>query len=285
VTQRFALMLAVVVPACTAETETPTSVMFVADRSADRIVRFDTASGEYLGEVTYVDRPSSMRLGPDGMLYVAGFGVSEILRVDPAGAPPTRFFRNTEILEEPVEVLFRGGELVVLGHDTHNAIVIDPNGAMTHDIGYPDMRGAHDFGFANNGLLYVATEHDVVLKSAIQVWDVATGALVEHFGTLAQVRNASGIVAIDDSIYVTDYERGWLLHFDTVRHPNAIAVGLVHPIALELGPDGMFYVADERGIHRIARDGTYQSLVVPVGEHLVGPRGMTFATVDELGWR
>jgi sugar lactone lactonase YvrE len=256
--------------------------MFVADRSADRIVRFDGVTGDFLGELAAVDRPSSMRLGPDGALYVAAFGGSEILRFDArTGAAQARFFRNTEILEEPVELLFRGRELVVLGHDTQNAIVIDPSGTMVKDVGYPDMRAAHDFAFGDDGLLYVATQHDVVLGSAIQVWDVATGAMIDRFGTLAQIANATGIVAAGGMLYVTDYERGRLIELDAERRPHVIAVGLVHPISVELGPDGVFYVADERGIHRIARDGAYLSLFAPVGEHLVGPRSVTFALRDE----
>src|SRR6185503_8108354 len=112
-----------------------------ADRGANRIVEFDGLTGDWGRDVTSVDRPSSVRLGPDHGLYIAAFGRSEILRID-AGAQHS-FFQDTEILEEPVELIFRGRELVVLGHDTHNAIVIDPTGTMTHDVGYPDMRGAH----------------------------------------------------------------------------------------------------------------------------------------------
>lgn len=257
--------------------------MFVADRTADRIVSFDGATGEWLADVASVDRPSSVRLGADRMLYVAGFGGSEILRVDPhANTVVGSFYKDTEVLEEPVELIFDGPELVVLGHDTHNAIVIDPSGAMVHDVGYPDMRGAHDFTFGRGGLLYVATEYDVVLGTALQAWDVTSGAMVHHFGTLDQIANATGIVAIDDDLYVTDYERGTLLRWDGNDQPHVLATGLVHPISIELGPDGRFYVIDERGIHRMARDGSYEALAVPIGEHLVGPRSATFVLVDEL---
>jgi hypothetical protein len=209
-------------------------------------------------------------------MYVAGFGDSEVLRVDIAARSVTdSFYRNTEILEEPVELIFRGPELVVLGHDTHNAIVIDPSGTMVYDVGYPDMRGAHDFAFGADGFLYVATEHDVTLGTALQVWQVETGAMIHHFGTLDQIANATGIVAIDGDLYVTDYERGTLLRF-TAGEPHVIARGLVHPIAIELGPDGWFYIADDRGIHRYERDGSYVELFIARGEHLVGPRSVTF---------
>jgi DNA-binding beta-propeller fold protein YncE len=255
-------------------------MMFVADRTANRIVQFDGVTGEWLGDVATVDRPSSVRFGPDRKLYVAAFGGSQILRFDPSARSTTaRFFQDTDILEEPVELLFQGSELVVLGNDTQNAVVIDASGTMVRDIGYPDMRGAHDFAFAANGLLYVATEHDVELGTAVQVWDVATNTMVHRFGTLAELANATGIVAVDDELYVTDYERGRLIRFrgDT---PEVIADGLVHPISIELGPDDRFYVTDERGIHRFERDGSYVSLFI--GEHLVGPRSVTFVLVDEL---
>jgi hypothetical protein len=247
--------------------------MFVADRTADRISSFDGLTGEWLGDVASVERPSSVRFAPDGTMYVAAFGRSEILTVE-RGAT-TRFFQDTQILEEPVELIFRGSELVVLGHDTRNAVVIDPTGTMVHDVGYPDMRAAHDFAFADDGLLYVATGHDVELGTAIQAWDVTTGAMVDNFGTLDQIANATGIVAVDDDLYITDYERGSLLRF-TAGVPTVIATGLVSPIAIERGPDGLFYIADERGIHRYELDGTYAELFIARGEHLVGPRSMTF---------
>ncbi|HEY5946243.1 MAG TPA: hypothetical protein VIV40_12160 [Kofleriaceae bacterium] len=277
---RRALVAFVVIAGCGDNAApAPASVMFVADRTANRILQFDGVTGEFGGEVATVDRPSSVRFGPDHQLYVAAFGGSEILRIE-AGAP-TGFFRDTEILEEPVELIFRGPELVVLGHDTHNAVVIDPDGAMTHDVGYPDMRGAHDFVFGDDGLLYVATEHDVSLGTAIQIWDVQAGTMVGQLGTLDQLANATGIANVDGQLYVTDYERGRILRFDGDA-PVVIADDLVHPISIELGPDGLFYVIDARGIHRYAQDGTYVSLFVPIGDHLVGPRSATFVLRADL---
>ncbi len=277
------LLFLVVLAACADEASPPASILYVADRGANRIASFDGVTGEWLGDVASVDRPSSMRLGPDGMLYIAAFGGSQVLRVAPqAAAEPGRFYQDTEVLEEPVELIFRGSELVVLGHDTHNAVVIDPGGAMVHDVGYPDMRGAHDFVFGSDGLLYVATGHDVSLGTAVQVWDVELGTMVDRFGTLDQLANATGIAAVGDELYVTDYERGLLLGFDAAHEPRVLAEGFVHPIAVELGIDGMCYVIDERGIHRLELDGSYVALVVPAGEHLVGPRSATFVPRDQV---
>jgi streptogramin lyase len=256
--------------------------MFVADRTANRILELDGVTGELIAEVASVDRPSSVRLGPDGKLYVAAFGGSEILRFDPAArTTAARFYQDTEILEEPVELLFRDRELVVLGHDTANAVFIDPAGAMVHDVGYPDMRGAHDFTFGPDGLLYVATEHDVSLGTAIQVWDVEAAVMVRHFATLDQLANATGIVEVGGDLYVTDYERGKLIRF-TDDVPTVIARNIMHPIAVELGPDGRLYVIDERGIHRFELDGSYDKLFVASGENLLGARGLSFALVDDL---
>lgn len=276
------MLLLASIAACGDNIEPPASVMFVADRTANRIVRFDGVTGDWLGELAAIDRPSSVRLGPERMLYVAGFGDSAIVRIDArTGAPSGMFFQDTEILEEPVELVFRGAELVVLGHDTHNAIVIDPSGAMVHDVGYPDMRGAHDFVFGPGDLMYVATQYDVTLGSAIQVWDLALGAMVDRFASLDQLANATGIATVDDALYITDYERGQLVRFSG-HAMEILADDLVHPIGLELGPDGLLYVIDDRGIHRYATDGSYVSLFAAIGEHLVGPRSATFVLVGDL---
>jgi sugar lactone lactonase YvrE len=252
------------------------AVMFVADRTADRIVRFDAETGAFEGELVAIDRPSSVRLGDDGALYVAGFGDSEVIRLDAStGALLGQVFRDTTILEEPVELVFHDGDLVVLGHDTHNAIVIDPTGSAVHDVGYPEMRGAHDFVFGPDGLLYVATEHEPAFGTAMQIWDVEAGALVGRFGTLDQLANATGVAIAGDALYVTDYERGALLRFDGDR-PTVLATDLTHPIALEPGPDGLLYVVDDTGIHRYTLDGGRVETVVARSPDLVGPRSLTF---------
>lgn len=257
--------------------------MFVADRTADRIVRFDGVSGAYEGEVVAIDRPSSTRLGTDGALYVAGFGRSEIVRVDPhTGAILDRFYRDTTVLEEPVELLFRAGQLVVLGHDTKNAVVIDPSGTMVTDLGYPDMRSAHDFAFASDGLLYVATGHDVSTGSALQAWDLERGVLVDRFGGLDEVANATGIVAVGEDLFVTDYERGTLLRVAPDRSITVVTTGLVHPISVELGLDDSLYLIDDWGIQRFDQDGAFLQLLVPRSANLVGARSLTLVPRDAL---
>jgi sugar lactone lactonase YvrE len=276
------LAIAILGAACSNATSSPPSVMFVADRTANQIVRFDGETGAFEGVVAEIDRPSSTRLGPDGALYVAGFGDSNIVRVDPwTGADLGELYRDTAVLEEPVELMFEGPELYVLGHDTHNAIAIEPGGTMIHDVGYPDMRGAHDFVFGPDGLLYVATEHDASTGMAMQVWNVELGDMVARFGTLDQLANATGIALVGNQLYVTDYERGTLVRFDSrCERADVLVDDLAHPISLELGPDGLLYVIDDAGIQRFTIEGDRAGLVVPRGEYLVGPRSLTFVTSD-----
>ena len=52
--------------------------MYIADRGANRVARFDGVTGEYLGALAENDRPSSVRPGPDGALYVASFGDRDV---------------------------------------------------------------------------------------------------------------------------------------------------------------------------------------------------------------
>jgi hypothetical protein len=277
VTRRFAFVAITLLGACIDLDEPPPSpsVMYIADRGANRVTRFDGVTGEYLGELAMNDRPSCVRPGPDGALYVASFGDSEVTRIDPTtGETLGLFYKDTNILEEPVELLFRGSELVVLGNDTNNAIVIDASGTMIHDVGYPDMRGAHDFVFGDDDLLYVATEHDVSTNSTMQVWDVASGTQLGTFGSLDQIANASGIALVDGALLVTDFERGTLLRFDG-HVPTVLATGLKHPVALELGLDGMLYIADETGVVRYTRKGVRDGMFIAKGPHFVSARSLT----------
>src|SRR5688572_25435870 len=106
---------------CSESGSTATS-LFIADYAADAIVQFDGTSGALIGVFASgveqrVDRPASVQRGPDGNLYTAGFGRGDVVRYDlSSGEMMDVFFADTTLLEEPVELLFHGDELLVLGN-------------------------------------------------------------------------------------------------------------------------------------------------------------------------
>ena len=275
-------VIGICLAACTSE---PTSIeedVFVADWGADAIVRYDGVTGELVGVFAAgselrVDRPASVRRGPGDQLYSAGFGRGDVVRYDLAsGAMMDVFYRDTTLLEEPVELAFAGDELVVLGNDTANLVVLAPNGTVARTFGYPIMRGGHDFAIAE-GQVFVATDSHPELGHAIQVWDLASGTLVRSFGAYDELASATGIAVHDGIVYACDYQLDRVVRYDAATGASlGMLVELAEPISLEVGPDGALYVLDADGIQRLDREtGEYLGRLVDT-TGLEYPRSFTF---------
>lgn len=272
---------------CAADPEVPApdATLFVTDRGGNAILRYDAISGAFedvfaAGGDAHVDRPSSVRIGPDGQLYLAAFGKGEIVRYDATStAMMGVFYADTAELEEPVELLFHGDELVVLGNDTNNVVVLDAAGALVQNFGAPDMLGAHDMAIGPDGMLYVGLPSSVERGTALQVWDLATGTMRRDFGTYDQLASATGIAFGDGMIYVADHERDQIVQFDAESGgPRGALVtdGLVAPISVDVGLDGALYIVDADGVKRFA-DGTLSTFIRAGDGHLIAPRSVTFA--------
>lgn len=283
---------------CAACRPRPPSTLFLTDRGGDSILRYDGVTGQFddvfaSGLADRIDRPSSVRLGPSGHLYLAGFGRGDIVRFDVAsGAMMDVFYWDTTLLEEPVELMFRGDDLLVLGNDTQNAVVIDAGGMATRSFGYPDMRAAHDFVMTpDESTVFVATDTHPHFGSSLQVWDAATGALVRHFGSASELASATSVALGGDGLlYACDYERGQIVRFDPATGAlvgtvvDATSGLLDAPVSIDFGPDGALYALDRAGIHRIDPDtGEELSLLIAVGDgHNEAPRSFTFATTTAI---
>lgn len=294
----IALFIAILAPGCDEIATSPPpppalppSTLYITDYGANAIFRY-RGDGEFLGVFAAgaeqrVDRPARVRLGPRGALYAAGFGRGDVVRYDAeSGAMRDVFFWDTTLLEEPVDLVFAGSELVVLGNDTRNAVVIDAGGAAMREFGAPTMRGAQAFLLAG-GELFVATESHPELGSAIQVWDLASGALVRHFGGYGDLAYPTGLaLGPDGLLYVSDFERDRVLRFDpaTGESRGIFLDSVASPTELAFGPDGALYVLDAIGLHRFdAATGAYGALVASVGDgHLERPLSFLFVTDEAL---
>lgn len=274
--------------ACTAEPDSATTTtLFISDYRANAIVRYDGATGELIdvfaeGLEQRIDRPANVKRGPDGRLYATNFGRGDVSRwnLDSATMMDV-FYWDTRLLEEPVELEFRGDHLFVLGNDTKNLVEIDREGRFVRELGYPTMRGAQDF-VLHGELAYVATETHPTLGSAIQVWDLGTGMLSRSFATYDQVAFGSGLVLHDGVLYVTDFERGTVTAFDPQTGDSRgviVEAGLDLPVEIDIGPDGKLYVLDLHGLHRFELDGTSLGRFVDVADGVLArPLGFAFIT-------
>jgi len=260
----------VAVVGCAAEPPAP-STLLISDYRANAIFRYDGVTGEFLGTFAHgseqrVDRPAGVRLGPDDQLYTAGFGRGEVVRYDlHSGRMMDVFYWDTALLEEPVELVFEGDELVVLGNDTANLVVLGPDGSVARTFGYPLIRGAHDF-VIDRGRVLVATE------PAIQIWDLASGTQVGELGR-GDLVLATSIATRGDTIYVADWERDQIVTFPDGR---VLVDGLRDPISIDIF-DGELYVLDATGMQRFdAETGDHLSQLVARDDRLLWPRAFTF---------
>jgi DNA-binding beta-propeller fold protein YncE len=174
------------------------------------------------------------------------------------------FYWDTTLLEEPVELQFSGDELVVLGNDTNNMVVLAPDGSLARTFGYPLIRAAHDFAI-DNGRVLVATE------PAIQIWDLASGTQIGELGR-GDLSLATSIATDGTTIFVADWERDAIMRF-----PGGLLVeGLHDPISIDLF-DGDLYVLDATGVQRFDADtGEHLGTLVPRDDRLQYPRAFTF---------
>jgi len=226
---------------------------------------------ELLGE------PSSVRRGPDDALYVTTYSPSGVTRL--FGGEATTFFTDS-YLEEPVELAFRGEELFVLGNDTGNVVVADGTGQMQRELGYPEMRNAHDMAFGPDGLLYVATSFSVALEGGVQRWDVDSGELVGVLASEGEVGRATGLAFDDEGwLYVADSMRGTVVRFaaESGTMDRVVVDGLEQPVSLAVAA-GELYVADRAGVHRFDADGGERLGDVLASDEVERVRGVSLAT-------
>lgn len=285
--------------ACAACHAAAPSTLFVSDRGISQVLRYDGDTGAFedvfASAVDRIDRPAGVRLGPSGHVYVAGFGRGDIGRHDPrSGDRRDVFYADTTLLEEPLDLVFRGSELLVLGNDTGNLVGLDAAGRVTRELGYPDMRSAKDLTLAPDArTVYVGVDSSIGGAAnpsggtAIQRWDVDTGVLLGTFGTSAELASATSLALRDDgTLYVADWDRGQVLRYVAATGQlvdvvvEAASGTLQAPVALDLGPDGALYVLDDLGIHRLDPDtGSELGLIVATGDgHNVRPRAFTFVS-------
>lgn len=271
----------------TAEPAATDVALWLADRDAGAVLRVGAIDGqiEVLADVTQLGplvlgEPSSVRRGPDDALYVTTYSPSGVTRMAEGDA---QSFFSDSYLEEPVELAFRGDELFVLGNDTGNVVVVDADGQFVRELGYPEMRNAHDMAFGPDDLLYVATSYSVALEGGVQKWDVDAGALVDVLASEEEMGRATGL-AFDEGgwLYVADSMHGTVARFDPDggSFEAIVAEGLDQPVSLAVVGREMF-VADRAGVHRFDVVSGERLDSIVGSDQVERVRGVSLATVAQ----
>lgn len=251
---------------CTDEALVEPGVLLIADRDTNAITRWASGSGAGLGDFisaadAVADAPTGITFRDDGQAFVVNFRRGEVVEYDGfSGSFHRVFFHDSWFLQEPVAARFRNGDLFVLGNDTHSLVVLDRQGEVIAEIGWPDIRFAHDFRFGPDRLVYVATSWDSMQAGMVQVWDAEANRQVTTFGAPGELDEATALTfGPDGYLYVSDALSDRIVRFDPstgymVDTFIDAASGLEQPRALDFGAGGDLYVISGRDVLRF--DGT-----------------------------
>jgi len=181
----------------------PDGNLYVASFDNDRVLRYDGATGAYLGPFVApgsgnLDGPDAgMCFGPDGHLYVPSFFNHRVLRYDGAtGAFLDRFLApNAGGLRNPRMLLFRpSGELWVSSWGSNAVLAFDASGGFLRTL----LTTTRPTGFAlglHDGDLYVTSDQ----TDRVERFDLFTGTRIEVF--------AGSGAGIDGGTYLYFFER------------------------------------------------------------------------------
>ena len=262
--------------------EEPVTVV-VSDLMGGRVRAFDGSTGADLGdpmdalaaEAAMDDpfQPAALSWDREA-LYVGDFNSGRVLAV-PHGAPEAISILHDNSspqarelglrLEEPADMQLWDGMLVVLGNDTRNLLIIDPElGAIDSYGGSNPIRHGHGLAWLD-GDLVVARSRSDLHTPLLELWDPELGEEVEAMGDPDVLGDATALITDgDDGLLVLDFFGNRLMRLDasdgSLLEDDLMDGLLDGPRALDRAPDGSLYVLDAQGVWHL--DGQAHTLVV-----------------------
>ncbi|MFG0254274.1 MAG: PKD domain-containing protein, partial [Rhodopirellula sp. JB053] len=267
------------------------SELLVTSSISNSVFRYDAVSGNFLEQFGNGDQTSvgAAVIGPDGLLYVGGFGSNDIERYDPVtGARIDTFVAAGEGgLNQAAGIAFGSdGNLYVASHGTDQVLRF---GGQTGDFidAFIDATGGLDgpiaLLFHSDGDLYVSSHN----TNRVIRYDGETGAVVGDFvGAANGGLNGPEFMAFgpDGNLYVTSYASDEVYRYDgdTGAYIDTFVgagVGTLDgPVGIAFGPDGNLYVGSELSNQILRYDGDSGAFidVYASGSGLNGARDTVF---------
>ncbi|MDC0936099.1 hypothetical protein OAS39_07415 [Pirellulales bacterium] len=222
------------------------------------IQRFDGATGQFMDEFVAdgaggLYQAIDLEFGPDGDLYVLSRGTSQVLKYDGVTGAFKASVLSVGLPEKLSLTLDEAGNLYVGGS---NLLAADTGRIVRAQ--FPD---------------YASTAQQFVVSNAVEVWASTVSTNGELF---MATRDAT----------VLKYDAASMQPQETFEFPQLPPWTLDSPHGVTFGPDGMLYVANNRGDSVIRYDGSTGELVdefvSPGSGGLDSPFGMVFGPDGNL---
>jgi len=216
----------------------PDGALYVGSSGNGRILRYDGATGDFLGVFATgapLERPFSLIFGPRGDLFVSSGPA--VLRYAPDGSFAGYAARDTALVQ-PIGLAFGPhGMLYVVNSTANNVTRFDPETGELIDVFAVDsLQFASDVAFGPAGDLYVssAATHRVVR------FDGGSGTFEAVVAILPDDGIPMGLAFRDERLVIADFGRGRLLFLDpgapSPRLREVSSEGLQRPENLAVRP-------------------------------------------------
>ncbi|MDH3397302.1 MAG: right-handed parallel beta-helix repeat-containing protein, partial [Acidimicrobiia bacterium] len=267
--------------------------LLATSTTASSVFRVAPTSGVPLGQFGVGDQnwPVAPIIGPDGLLYVAGYNSANVVRYNPQTGDPGSTFvlAGDGGLLQPLAMAFGPDGNLYVADNAGNAVrrYSSANGAWIDNFipaGLGGLQGATGLLFTDRGTLLVSSW----FTDSVKEYNVSTRAYMGNFVLPAAggLGNPEGLaLGPDGNLYVASYNKNAVYRYDINTGLGGVFAvqgtsGLSNPIGLQFGPDGHLYVAglNANRIQRYDRSsGAFVDLYVAAGAGgFNGAAGLTF---------
>ena len=239
----------------------PDGNLYVADRVANAVFRFDGKSGSFIN--TFVSAgsgglsgPRNLIFGPDGNLYVSSNGSNKVLIYDGATGAFLRVFPGAGIAG-PRGIAFQGGDIYIVNELQNQILHYKLSGTFLGPFASDsNLQAPREIIFGPDGNLYASSsDNNVVLR-----YNASTGASMGVFASGGGLMFPRGLAfGLDGNLYVVGANSNAILRY------NSTTGAFINTFASGGGPEfptGIVFTSTTRTISHIANGEDWRTTVI-----------------------